>query len=232
MTSDRPGHENRTPDSSVPIADEGVRTGNAPHVSPPAWEPAESPDAPADGQSTFVLLERAKGGDRHALDVVLARYLPALRRWARGRLPRWARDMRDTDDLVQDTVFQTLKQLHAFEPRREGALHAYLRQALVNRIRDELRRAHRHPLPGTLDTGHEAEGASPLEEAVGREAHERYEAALARLRVEEREAIIARVELGLSFAEVASALGKSSADSARKAVARALVRLAEEMQGA
>lgn len=198
-------------------------------------EPGASAAAPGldiDAQSTFVLLERAKEGDDRALDAVLARYLPALQRWARGRLPRWARDMRDTDDLVQDTVFQTLKHLQRFELRREGALHAYLRQALVNRIRDEVRRVSRHPVPGVLDTGHEDAAASPLEEAVGREAHERYEAALGRLRPEEREAIIARVELNLSFADVALALDKPTADSARKAVARALVRLAEEMQRA
>ena len=52
----------------------------------------------------------------------------------------------------------------------------------------------------------------------------------ARLRSEEREAIIARVELGLSYQELADALGKPSADAARKAAERALVRLAEEMK--
>ena len=53
--------------------------------------------------------------------------------------------------------------------------------------------------------------------------------ALERLRPEEREAVIARVELGLSHAEVAEALGKPSAAAAHMAVSRALVRLAEEM---
>ncbi len=53
--------------------------------------------------------------------------------------------MLDTDDLVQDTVFQTLKRLQSFEVRHEGALQGYLRTAVVNRIRDEVRRATRHP---------------------------------------------------------------------------------------
>ena len=61
------------------------------------------------------------------------------------------------------------------------------------------------------------------------EAVERYEAALARLRAEEREAIVARIEMGGSYQEVAQALGKPSADAARMAVSRALLRLAEEM---
>ncbi len=71
---------------------------------------------------------------------------------------------------------------------------------------------------------------SPLDAAIGQEAVDRYETALQRLNDEEREAIIARVELGMSFEEVAAALEKPSADAARKAVSRALLRLATEMR--
>ena len=70
---------------------------------------------------------------------------------------------------------------------------------------------------------------SPLEKAVGREALGRYESALSRLRPVDREAILGRVEMGLSHARLAEVLGKPSADAARLAVSRALVRLAEEM---
>jgi RNA polymerase sigma-70 factor (ECF subfamily) len=70
-----------------------------------------------------------------------------------------------------------------------------------------------------------------LEAAIGAEAVEHYEAALQRLRGEERELIVARIELGLTYSELAGALGKPSADAARMAVGRALVRLAEEMRG-
>ena len=65
---------------------------------------------------------------------------PPLRRWASGRLPRWARDLSDTPDLVQETLFQTFRKINGFEHRGEGALQAYLRQAVMNRIRDEIRR--------------------------------------------------------------------------------------------
>ena len=68
-----------------------------------------------------------------------------------------------------------------------------------------------------------------LEAAIGQEAVERYEAALARLRPDDREAIVARVELDCSYEEVAQALGKPTAGAARVAISRALVRLAEEM---
>ena len=75
-------------------------------------------------------------------------------------------------------------------------------------------------------------GPSALEHAIGREATEEYEGALGRLRPEDREAIIARVEMGYSYEELARALGKPSPDAARKAAERALVRLAVEMKRA
>jgi RNA polymerase sigma-70 factor (ECF subfamily) len=165
------------------------------------------------------------------LDDLIRRHQAPLRRWARGRLPRWTRDLRDTEDLVQETLTQTLRHIKDFEPRHDGALQAYLRQALINRVRDEVRRVSRHPAPTGLEdeAEQEAASASPLDEAIGQEAVARYEAALQRLRPEEREVIIARVEMQQSYGQIAAAHGKASADAARMAVTRALVRLAEEM---
>jgi RNA polymerase sigma factor (sigma-70 family) len=181
------------------------------------------------GESTFHLIERAQAGDREALDRLFARHLKPLQRWARGRLPKWARDLADTQDLVQDTLLQTFRNVGRFEVRRVGALQAYLRQGVLNRIRNELRRTGRHPASSDLD-GIEVESAdSPLELAIGREAVERYERALQVLRPDEREAIIARVEMGYSYEEVAEALGKPTPEAARKAARRALERLAQEM---
>ena len=176
------------------------------------------------------LLERARAGDQHALTTLYDRYLPALRRWAHGRLPRWARDLRDTDDLVQDAVIQTLKHLDRFEPRRDGAFLAFLRKILQNRLLDEIRRVGRAPR-GVLESDHADLGPSPLEEVIGRSAIEQYEAALATLAPEEREAVVARLELGCSYQEIAGLIGRPSPDAARMVVSRALVRLAREMRG-
>jgi RNA polymerase sigma-70 factor (ECF subfamily) len=185
-------------------------------------------DRPSEVESTLYLIERARAGDQEALDRLLARHLTPLRRWARGRLPNWARDLADTDDLVQDTLLQTFKRLEHFEVRGVGALQAYLREALLNRVRDELRKKGRRPEATDLD-GLVDRRMSPLEEAIGRESVERYERALATLKSDEREAIIGRVEMGYSYEELAEALGKPSAEAARKAARRALVRLIEEM---
>jgi RNA polymerase sigma factor (sigma-70 family) len=122
-----------------------------------------------DAASTIELLALVKENQsEEAVNVLFGRYLPRITRWARGRLPRYARNMLDTDDLVQDTVFQTLKRLQSFEVRHEGALQGYLRTAVVNRIRDEVRRATRHPGAQSLhEDGHVDAAASPLEEAIG-----------------------------------------------------------------
>lgn len=175
------------------------------------------------------LLRRARKGDRDAVDTLIARYLPRLRRWAKGRLPIWARDIADTDDIVQEAVLRTFGRIDEFEPQGEGALQAYLRQAILNRIRDELRRVGYRAPSVALDSHLPDPGTSPFEYAVGREMAERYEAALASLSADDREAIVARVELGGSYNEVAVTLGKPTADAARMAVGRALLRLAEAM---
>lgn len=181
-------------------------------------------------ESSLDLLQRARAGDEAALEALIARYLPRLERWARGRLPVWARDVADTQDLVQDTLIQTFKRIEAFEPRGEGSLQAYLRQGILNRIRDELRKAGRRPAAGVLDSQVEDRSTSPLEAAIGTEAVARYERALSRLRPEDREAIIASVELDYRNEEIAALLGKPTANAARMAVERALVKLAGEMR--
>ena len=182
-------------------------------------------------ESTIELLDRARAGDETAVEQLFARYRAPLKRWAHGRLPRWARDLRDTEDLVQESLMQTFQQLHHFQPSKDGALHAYLRRVLKNRLYDELRRVARSRL-GPLDTDHPDLSPSPVEEVIGRETLERYETALANLRPDEREAVVARVEMGASYAEIAAALGGRTPDAARMLVNRAIVKLAREMSDA
>jgi RNA polymerase sigma factor (sigma-70 family) len=185
-----------------------------------------------DAESSVELLARVRTGDPDALERLLQRYVPALRRWASGRLPTWARDLAETEDLVQDTVLKSLKRLGTFTPQREGSLQAYLRMAVMNRIKDECRRVGRRPRRDDLDDQTPAAGISPLEAAISAEGIERYEAALAQLKDEDREAVVARLEMGYSYEEVAVMLGKPTAGAARVAVSRALLKLAEALQHA
>jgi RNA polymerase sigma factor (sigma-70 family) len=178
--------------------------------------------------STMDLLERFKSGDQQAVDLLVERSIPQLRRWARGRLPAWARSSAETQDLVQTALLRALPKLKDFQARHPGALQAYLRQAVANHINDEIRKVSTRPTAAVTDV-HADPRPSPLEQVIGREGFERYETALQKLRASDREAIIARLELQQSYEEVAIALQKPSANAARVAVARAVKALIELM---
>ena len=179
-----------------------------------------------DAESSFELIRRAQAGDREALDLLFSRYLPALERWAHGRLPLTARDMSDTQDLVQDAMKRTILNFDRFEYRGEGALRAYLHQAVVNLVNDHIRRQARRRRRAELDDHlTDAEG-SPIERAITGQTFQRFESALAQMDALDARAIRARLELGCSYAEVAMLTGRPTADAARVAVARAVKELA------
>ncbi len=188
-----------------------------------------SDQKPRSLESTVVLLDRLRAGDESAREHLLARYLPILRRWAHGRLPARARDLSDTDDLVQVTLIRALSHLDRFEVRREGAFLAYLRTVLLNALRDELRRASRSPDHGVPLESVADLLPSPVEAAVGRETLEMYEEALSKLGEDQREAVILRVEFGYTYGEIADAMGKPSTNAARMVVVRALEKVVEGM---
>jgi RNA polymerase sigma-70 factor (ECF subfamily) len=199
--------------------------------------PKPTPPSPDEGygdalfsdETTLELVIRAREGDRMAVEALLQRCLPSLTRWAHGRLPASARGSLDTGDLVQEAALHALRRLDAFEPRHVGAMQAYLRQSVINRIRDEVRRVTRHPAPVELPPDHASDDTSPLEAAIQSESYERYRRALSAMNPRHRELVVARVELQWSLAEIAQRFGIRTADAARMAVSRALKRLSLEM---
>jgi RNA polymerase sigma-70 factor (ECF subfamily) len=195
---------------------------------PDDLDSGQGPDAMAD--STAALLGRIRSGDSAARERLFARCLPRLQQWAHRRLPRRARDIADTDDLVQVALLRAFHRVDGFEARREGSFLAYLRTILLNAVRDELRRSARRPDITELDEDMMEDGSpTVLDEVIGRDRVRQYEAALERLTEEQREAVILRVEFDMSFREIAEAMGKSNADAARMTVARAIVHLERAM---
>lgn len=180
-------------------------------------------------ESSFELVIRAREGDQTAVDELFGRYAQRLRRWAHGRMPLAARGAQDTQDLVQDTLARVFQKLPSFEPRHPGAFQDYVWTTLWNRVRDIAREHKRKGPAGPLDPDLPDHLPSPFEEAIGAEVLTRYERALERLRPDDREAIVARIEMGLPYPDVAAFLKKPSVEAAHMAVSRALVRLAEEM---
>ena len=200
-------------------------------MSPPVSRPGGVPDDPSSEQ---LLLDRVLEGSVSAINGFFLRYAPLLRRRMRGRLPLWARNGTSTSDLVQDVLHHTYRRLDWFESKHVSALRAYLRRALENRVRDELRRAVRRLEINRALAGQEPlrlfEDATPQYQRVrNKELWKRYRDGLKVLNDRERRLIVGRAELGYSYPQLAAVEGLPSADAARKALKRAVIRLIEAM---
>ncbi len=188
------------------------------------------PSNPVDLESTAILLGKARQGEQSARERLARRYLPNLRVFARGRLPRGARSLEETDDLVQVAMIRGFARIDDFVAERRGSFLVYLRVIVDNLIRDRWRSDARRPesveLPDDLSAG----AKSPLDEVVAGEERERYELALQRLKPRAREAVILRFELDCSYEDIAEELGIASANAARMVVERALLRLGKVLE--
>jgi RNA polymerase sigma factor (sigma-70 family) len=183
--------------------------------------------------STIILLRRAREGDERARSALFERCAPCVARWAHGRMPGRLRGAQETADLVQDVLVGFLSRPDPYQLRNDGAFLAYLRMAVWRRLQSLLRTPAAKAEHLRLD--HEespelpATDPSPIEQRVGAETVERYEAALAGLDERERTAVILRIDLRLSIAEIAEAMGFPSWDAARKFANRAVIKLTEKM---
>lgn len=179
--------------------------------------------------STLALVTRAREGDRRALEMIAARCLDDLTRYAHGRLPADSRGLADTCDLVQVAITRTLQHLDAFDPRYPGALLAYMRKAVLNLVRDEVRRARRRPAGDPIDDDLPDAAPDPLQQAITRERIERYETALSEMPLEQQRAIVLCLEFDYSWAQIARDLGRPSPEAARSFVSRAIRDLARRV---
>ncbi|MBP9145514.1 MAG: sigma-70 family RNA polymerase sigma factor [Thermoanaerobaculia bacterium] len=163
-----------------------------------------------------------------AVERVIATLLPFFQRWTHGRLPSYARRRMDTGDVVQEAIVGVLRNLGHIDTVDPQALAKYLAIAIRNRIADEVRRASHGEVANRL-TDPADPRASPLEEAIDSESHRHYRTALLSLGDDDQTLLVGRVELGLSFEELALVTKRASADSARVATRRAALRLARAM---
>ena len=181
------------------------------------------------GAATAELLRDIRKGNRDAEQRLYDRCLPLLQRWAHGRMPHSARDISDTDDLVQVTLMRALRHLDEFESNGSGSFLAYLRQILLNEVRAELRkRRHRGEKVDIDELPLADERASVVEHLVGQERLREFENALAGLGRDEQELIVMRIEFGMSYPEIALETS-ATPDAVRMKVARALKGIANHL---
>ena len=191
-------------------------------------------DIPNGGSSEQNLLDRVRQGRASAIEALFTRYAPWVRRRARGRLPKWARNGITTSDLAQDVLHHTFARLTWFESKHMSALRGYLRRAVENRVQDELRRATRR-LDGSRfieprePLGHSEDASPQHQHLLNKEMWKRYRDGLKSLKDRDRRLIVGRAELGYSYRQLAAIERLPTSDAARKALKRAVIRLSKVM---
>ena len=179
-----------------------------------------------DPRATRVLIDSASSGSEPALKAICDRFGPQLTAWGQGRLPPHARDLLATEDIAQDVIVRSLARLGGFKSQDRGSFLAYLKTAFMNRVRNEIRNASRRPQREEVQDSVPDPAPSPIEQLLGREAEERYNEALKLLSAEEQELVIGRLELQMTYQELAIHTAKPSPDAARMAGNRAIRKLA------
>jgi DNA-directed RNA polymerase specialized sigma24 family protein len=180
------------------------------------------PERAPSENSTVALIARFKAGDRRVLGTLYTRYLTPFQRWVQCRTPAWARHSIKTETLVEKSLHRSLDE-RELESSPPSCFQNHLRRKILDGLEDELS----HITPHRKAETHSR--SSALESGIGRRSCDRYESALKRLSDEDRETIIARIELGFPYSKIAEVLGKSSPEEARQAIIQALLRLAREM---
>lgn len=177
--------------------------------------------------TTVMLLNGFKEGDATASNALLQVFRPLLLKWAHGRVPQKARDYLDTHDVVQDTLVLALKNQQQVKADNPGAFFCYLRQIFLNQIKQELRK--NKPFQVALTTQFSNHEKLAYEKDMN--TLMAYDQALERLSEEQKQAVVMRLEFGLSHQEIADVMNKNSPDAARVYIARAVAKLAEQMSG-
>lgn len=188
-----------------------------------------------DLDTTIAQVRAARDGDRTALEALFERYAPWVLQTVALRLGRRRQDCEVLEDVVQEALLDAFRSIDGFRERSEGSFRNWLARIVENTTRDQERRRNAQKRGGgkvrmfrdLSESG--LEGADPpgRDESPSQVAGERenaalVEAALLRMGEKQREILILRDRCGMSFEEVASAIGLKNAESARTTYRRAL----------
>lgn len=169
-----------------------------------------------------VLAERAGDGDTAAFEMLARRHGPIMRAYAR----RLTRSHDEADDVVQDALVTAWKDIASLQDG--AAVKAWLMKIVGHRAVDAGRRRKTH---SNLDDEPESVDGKPTPDqaAVSGAAHTALNNALSRLPEEQRRCWVLKEFGGLSYDEIADALG-ISANSVRGRLARARTTLVKELE--
>ena len=154
----------------------------------------------ADDGQDLELIARWQAGDERAASALVGRHASALARFAVASGER-----NEVDELVQDTFVRAFNSIDGF--RGESSFRTWLftieRRLLVDRRRAEKRRRDRTEIQeDDASTEYDA-----LDSVVADETEGRMRQAVARLSPTQKEVFTLRVAEGLSYKEIAAAVG-------------------------
>lgn len=200
-----------------------------------------------ESQGTQELIQSASAGDQSAVNQLLQRHRPALRRLVQLRLDRKLAGRVDASDVVQDVLLEASGRLGDYLKRPEMPFHLWLRQLARDRMIDLHRRHHaqrrsverEQPLSprvfgdkSSLDLAAQLQDAelTPAAATIRKELEQRFLESLDCLDEQDREVILMRHVEQLGNGEVAQALGLSDAAAGMRYL-RALKRLKDVLRG-
>jgi RNA polymerase sigma-70 factor (ECF subfamily) len=179
-----------------------------------------------------VLVERAQSGDKHAFDVLVAKYQRKLARL----LSRYVRDAAEVEDVTQEAFIKAFRALPSF--RGDSAFYTWLYRIGINTAKNYLVSQGRRAPTSTEYNADEAEAFedgdqlrdinTPENLLLSKQVGETVNAAIDELPEELRTAIILREIDGLSYEEIALSMNcpigtvRSRIFRAREAVANKL----------
>jgi len=157
-------------------------------------------DTGAEGSNDLELIARWKNGDERAATELVERHSAALARFAVSSGER-----SEVDELVQDTFVRAFASIDGF--RGESSFRTWLftiqRRLLIDRRRMEKRRRDRTE----IQEDDAATEYDALDTVVADETQRRLQRAVQRLSPTQREVFALRVGEGLSYKEIADAVG-------------------------
>lgn len=160
------------------------------------------------------VIRRVRAGDADAFGALVEKYGGRIARLVRG----FVRNEQDAQDVVQDAFVKAFARLDRFDGR--SAFFTWLYRIAANTAMDHNKKVRRRPAPLPLETPREDEegrtgispaapGPSPAEGAMTSELRLRIDEAMEGLPEVFREVVILREMEGLSYDDMARALGVS-----------------------
>jgi RNA polymerase sigma-70 factor (ECF subfamily) len=155
-----------------------------------------------------LLVDRAKRGDRAALEELLEKHLSMVYRFVTVRL---GAQRADVEDVVQETLIGAAGSIHSLRADRDGSVPKWLLAIARHKLADHYRRSSAIP-PAGADGGaiaadHQVADVTEIAEAWDR--RRRLREALRELTAEQSEVLEMRFILGFDLGEVAAITGRS-----------------------